>query len=517
MKAKSLLLALGAAAVGTLAYAYTETVETMTVELLDGQKIEYKIEDVSKVSFDSREETIGFLLTDANEAELFRSGAVAPMFRYAPEAEGANVKFLFGSADNAADLAGLKDGKYMVILELTSAGLYAENVSLAGDATAATVKLYEWADGEISATNESVSEGTVTTSRNAKGVVTMELDAKFADGTALRASYSGSPVDVADLEAIFPTPAPKNELNYYNADGNRTLTASILSFKKTTPTTGSYAGMNKYVGEVEDAYDSYKLELYMFPEFVGQEIDFSTFTSEGANGMCGVYVNFEYFQLGTANSQSRYTGVMGTLKITENEDGTLAVVGEIYNTYKNPWVSGISNQGTKEHISIDYLGACDGLAPAEPEPTNKAIYYNADGTATITADVLSWKKTVLSASSRFAGMVKYTAELDENHDNKLEIQLMPEFIGQEVDFSTVTATEMPAAYFHFDQIQVMSANTKGLGFEGIQGKIKVVENADGTITVKADVSNLYKNPWGSGTAGTPERVTIDSKAACTGL
>ena len=124
MKTKNTLLLLGATAMATCAYAYTELVETMTVELNDGRKVEYVIEDVAKVSFDVREETTGLLISAADGSELYRSETLAPVFRYSPEEENAHVQFLFGSVDTAADLVNLKDGKYMAMVDFTDAGLF---------------------------------------------------------------------------------------------------------------------------------------------------------------------------------------------------------------------------------------------------------------------------------------------------------------------------------------------------------------------------------------------------------
>ncbi|MDE5625591.1 MAG: hypothetical protein K2I61_04640, partial [Muribaculaceae bacterium] len=70
MKIKNMLLAFGAAAMATCAYAYTELVETMTVALKDGSKVEYAIEDVAKVSFDITEETPGLQLTRADGPQV---------------------------------------------------------------------------------------------------------------------------------------------------------------------------------------------------------------------------------------------------------------------------------------------------------------------------------------------------------------------------------------------------------------------------------------------------------------
>ena len=81
MKAKNILLALGTVAMATSAYAYTETVETMTVELNSGKTVVYNVNEINKVSFGSHDETIGFLITGADGNELYRAENIATLFR----------------------------------------------------------------------------------------------------------------------------------------------------------------------------------------------------------------------------------------------------------------------------------------------------------------------------------------------------------------------------------------------------------------------------------------------------
>ena len=352
MNTKKILLAFGAAALATGAYAYTELVETMTIELNDGTKVEYAIEDVAKVSFAVCEKTTGFLLTDSTGRELYRAEKVDPIFRYAPEGENAHVQFLFGSGDGVAELADLRAGQYMAVVDFTTAGLFVDSVSLAGETTAATVVLYEWTDGEISGVRDVVTEGTVTTSRTTKGVVTMELEASFADGTGIRVSYSDKPVDVEDLEVIFPTPAPKNELCYYNMDGEPAATLEITGFTKTN----SSDGRVKYTPTFE--VSSEKCYMEITPEYIGKLINFAEHTDANAGAP---YYLFYYgsVQLASPNGQYRNQGLSGTMKVVENEDGTVQIDADVTNWYKAPWGDGKS--GTPERVVIRYTGECSGL------------------------------------------------------------------------------------------------------------------------------------------------------------
>lgn len=354
MKAKNILLALGTVAMATSAYAYTETVETMTVELNSGKTVVYNVNEINKVSFGSHDETIGFLITGADGNELYRAENIATLFRYAPEADGANVQLLFGTAENATEVVGLKDGQYFVDVEMTNAGLYKENINLAGDVTSAKVRLYEVTDGEISAPKEVVTEGTLSTSITAKGVVTMELDATFDDGFAVRASYKGSPADVDDLEALFPTPGPKNEVWYYNLDGELTNKTAIPRFKKTH---SNYTGRSKYAVQFDDDHWSMKCEIEMKPELIGKEINFAA--AEDNAGSPDFTFRYEGIQVAGPNGESRPRGLTGTMQVIENGDGTITVKANVTNLYYNPVTSG--NGGTPERAVINFTGECSGL------------------------------------------------------------------------------------------------------------------------------------------------------------
>ena len=500
MKVKNMLLALGAATLATGAYAYTELIETMTVELNDGSKVEYVIEDVAKVSFDVREQTTGFLLTGADGQELYRAETLAPLFRYAPDGENAHVQFLFGSANDAASLAALKDGKYMAVVDFTTAGLFAENVNLAGESPAATIVLYEWTDGEISEVKDVVTEGAVTTSRNTKGVVTMELEAAFADGTAIRVSYNGTPVDVADLEAIFPTPAPKNEVNYYDMDGVLSNTLKIAGFAKTDSSDGRVKYTATFDGSSEKCY------LEMTPEYVGQVVNFAEHT-EASSGAPYYLFYYGSIQLASPNGQYRNQGLSGTMQVVENGDGTVTITADVTNWYKNPWGEG--KAGTPERVTIEYTGECEGLVV---KGKNTVEYYNMDGVLANNLNITSFAKTDSSD-----GRVKYTATFDGSSE-KCYLEMTPEYVGQVVNFAEHTEASSGAPYylFYYGSIQLASPNGQYRN-QGLSGTMQVVENGDGTVTITADVTNWYKNPWGEGKAGTPERVVIEYRGECSGL
>ncbi len=497
-------MAIGAAAVGTLAYAYTETVETMTVELNDGTNVQYKIENVARVSFEAHEETVGCLISDGTGAELYKTQEIEPVFRLVPEDDALPTHFLFGSADNVEELADLKNGKYMAHLEISNAALFQPDIDLAGENSGVILKLYEWTDGEISAPHETLAEGTITTARNARGIFTLELDAKFADGLAVRASYRGLPTDVSDLEVLFPTPGPKNEANYYNADGALSQSAKIVGFKKSEATSGPMKGAAVYTAILDEDHSDIKCEIHLDPSWVGKAIDFATI-EKSSKPVC--YFRYGSIQIYSNNDYAGMSGTKGTVEVIENEDGTLTVNADVTNQYLNWGMSG----GTPERATVEYTGECEGLAPA---PANEANYYNADGALFQTATIVGFKKSE-ATSGPMKGAAVYTAILDEDHsDIKCEIHLDPSWVGKAIDFATIEKSSKPVCYFRYGSIQIYSNNDYA-GMSGTKGTVEVIENEDGTLTVNADVTNQYLN-WGM-SGGTPERATVEYKGACEGL
>ena len=212
-------------------------------------------------------------------------------------------------------------------------------------------------------------------------------------------------------------------------------------------------------------------------------------------------------QLASPNGEYRNQGLSGTLQVVENEDGTLTVNADVTNWYKSLW--GDSRAGTPERVTIEYTGECEGLAP---KAKNTVEYYNMDGDLANTLNIASFAKTSTSS-----GRVKYTAAF-ENSSEKCYIELMPEYVGQSINFAEHTEANSgtPYYFFYYGTVQLASPNGEYRN-QGLSGTMQVVENGDGTITVNADVTNWYKSLWGDSRAGTPERVVIEYKGECSGL
>lgn len=507
MKAKSLFIALGLASAGTLAYAYTEVVETMTVFLKDGSKVEYNVGDVTKVAFDSSVETVGLLITGADGQDLYRSQTLGTMFRVVAEDDAAPTQFVFGTAENTAELADLKSGKYMVRLDVANAALFQPDIDLAKDDSGVTLAVYEWTEGEISATHADVSKGTLTTSRNSKGVLTLELDVTMADGLSVRASYNGMPTDVSDLEVLFPTPGPKNEVNYFDKDGNLSQSARIVGFKKTTSTATPTKNHNLYTAVLDDAHDYITCQVSIDPEYVGKKIDLATLEKAAVTPVC----SFKYNSIQIYGNNDRYgfSGLEGTIEVIENDDATVTINVDITNKYSNWGSAG----GTPERVTLEYTGACEGL---EIPAKNTAEYYNADGVLTNNLAITGITKKTSGNYLRYV----MTFDDDDFYGSNYYIEFLPEFLGQEINFANYTevpADKAPQFTFRFGSyIQVSGPNDQWRN-RGIEGTMQIVENGDGTVTVKANVVNRYITGGSTTQGGSPACVIIDYKGACSGL
>lgn len=469
MKAKNIMAALLAVTMGTSAYAFKELVETMTVELSDGSKVEYTIGDIEKVSFDIRENNIGMMLTSPEGTDICKRENFGGMFRYIPQQEGTRVQFLFGTAENASALGDLATGSHLFVMEMAPSALYQGEVQLTGEEAPASITMHEYTDGEISNSIADITTGTVSTSRTAKGVLTVEIDATFANGTSLKASYNGTPADVTDLEELFPTPGPKNDLKYFDNDGNLSLNSAITGVKKTV----KGDGMWKFSFLLENNSEQCFIEIN--PQFIGSKINFATAET-------GTF-NFRYsnIQLSSPNNDYRNQGAEGFIEIIDNGDGTCTIYADVTNKYKNMWGEGFG--GNQERVVIDYGGACEGL---EPVVNNEMLFFNPDGIQINQTDVVAVsKKTV-----RGGEMIQYSfevanADLAETWYNKIYIQIPPSLIGEEFDITT--AESLVVCYFC--DIQVASPNNEYRPVAKA-GKIKITDDEAGNITIAADVTDI---------------------------
>ncbi len=338
---KKTFIAALAATTALCASAYTEETETMTVQLKDGAQVEYNVADIERVNFGMKETTVYLDVTEPTGEKNFRSESSISVFRYLPADNDQQIEFFFGTATDAADFAGLGEGTYMFRITGTQSSLYNGEVSLTDGAV--SVVAYEFAEGEIVATLDQLTAGTLTSSRDTKkGTVTLELDATFADGTAVRAEYIGKPTDIESLDALFP-PAPlSNELKYYGYSGDLSISTVVTSVTKKTLS----SGWVKYTFNLENEnIDQTYIEID--PALVGQVLNFATIETKSLN-----FCYNRTIQLSGPNDEFRNQGTEGTIQIIDNGDGKVTISANVTNKYKSPWGSG----GTPERVEIYYNG-----------------------------------------------------------------------------------------------------------------------------------------------------------------
>ncbi len=463
---KSILLASGLA-VALAAAAFTEVTETMTVRLADGTAVGYDIDQVEKVDFETVETTVGLLFTGADGTEIAKTGAMTSMFRFLPADNDQAVRLYFGTAVGAESFAALGEGSHVFLLDCALSALYQGEVSLTG-ASGITLTGFEIADGVAASELPEVSQGTVTTTRNAKGVLTVELDAVLADGSALRASYTGSPSDITSVEELFPSGEIKNEMSYYGYSGDVEVTSAITGVKIT-----DYNDWKRFTFTFESA-SAQSCTIEIDPAAIGQQIDFATLESHT--------VNFRYgsVQVSGPNDQYRNQGVEGTILITDNGDGTVTILADVTNKYKNMWGSGTS--GTPERVVLSYSGPCEGLAPVIK---NEITFFNPDGVQINYTEISSVKKTTSSGLSKYIFTVTDDA-IDWNWGSQLFVMLDPELVGQEVDL----LTETKSAACVVTDVQVSNFDRYPAP---LSGKLKVIDNGDGNVTITADFANASNN------------------------
>lgn len=146
----------------------------------------------------------------------------------------------------------------------------------------------------------------------------------------------------------------------------------------------------------------------------------------------------------------------------------------------------------------------------EEAATNSVFYYNSDGVLSKTIAIASVEK-----KQSGSGMMVYTIKLGGGEEyTRCEIQLLPEYVGKEINFAAYTDANTGAPYFIFqyDLIQVASPNGQWRN-QGLDGTMSVVEDGE-TIRIKADVTNKYYSPNSPGVvSGTPERAVVDYQGA----
>lgn len=181
----------------------------------------------------------------------------------------------------------------------------------------------------------------------------------------------------------------------------------------------------------------------------------------------------------------------GTVSTATNTK-TKVVTLEVDVTFKDGTEVKASYSGT-----VTAVTSLDALNPA-PTYEGQVVYFDADGNQSMTGNITEVTRKTASGKERF------TFTTDNSSAKTCNIELLADLIGTEIDMPTAANNSIN---FTYGSIQVSSPNDQYRN-TAIQGKVSVIDNGDGTFTIKANVTNQYKTSWGT-TGGTPEYVIIN--------
>lgn len=338
MKLRNILAIAVAGCTSLSALAYTEITEKMKVVLTDGATVEYNIADVDKADFETITTTIGFSVSVPGQ-DPYITESVTKLYRVLPDAEGKGTGFAFGgAATQSVDELTLQP--YAIELNIAPTSLYAGTIDLTNGG--ASVSLYSYTDGIVTDKWTSVSEGTLTTSRDTKNVITLTLKATMGEnGPEIFATYKGLATDVETFAMLDPAPVYTDELVYFNNDGVQNFQSAITGVTKSTPT----SGFIRYTFEF--AKETQKCQIEIKPELLNKEVDIPTAPDNT--------VNFQYgsIQVSGPNNEYRNVAKLGTLSVVENADGTVTFNADVTNKYSTSWNP---DGGSPERVVLNYTG-----------------------------------------------------------------------------------------------------------------------------------------------------------------
>ncbi len=234
------------------------------------------------------------------------------------------------------------------------------------------------------------------------------------------------------------------------------------------------------------------------PEYIGQEIDFATAVKDA------FLVKYDAMNYGTKdNSAFTPAGINGKLKVVKNDDGSYTIDLDYYAHYVN---YGTTNDTSKERVILNYTTPAPVIE--EPEAPNQCQHYTADGDAEKAVDVTGLKLTSGVRINGVQGFEKFEFTLSNDYDCYVAVK--PEFIGQEIDFATAVKDSFIVQYGY--TINYGTKDNSSFMPAGINGKLKIVKNDDGTYTIDLDCYAHYIN-YGMTNDTSKERVVLHYKGA----
>ncbi len=344
---KKIILSAFALGCASLAWAFVEKMEVMTVVKADGTTIEYNVADIDRVSFEVVSNEYSMLVAPAS-GEAVKLASAPTVFRMLPAEEGNPYGFGIAMVE-AAEPAEARNGLYAVQLSVSQLKMNTAGVDLSeGAASGITVTLYKYdAEANVEETYEVQTGGTLTTAvDNKTKAVTINLDATYADGTEVAVEFKGKVTDVESLEGLNPPFVYVNKGQRYDADGNPgaifdVTEAKLLSNAKVC----GVAGFEKFEFTLSNDMSCY---VAVKPEYIGTEIDFETAPTDA------FIVKYDSINYGSQdNTAFLPAGINGKLLIVRNDDGSYVIDLDFY-AHCISW--GTVNKTSKERVVLNYTG-----------------------------------------------------------------------------------------------------------------------------------------------------------------
>lgn len=146
------------------------------------------------------------------------------------------------------------------------------------------------------------------------------------------------------------------------------------------------------------------------------------------------------------------------------------------------------------------------VAEMVPEKTfnNEIVIINAAGTSSTSYPINSVTAKTRTATGSNPRTLTFTFDSPKYYDDA-ELQITPDLIVDKGDIDLATV-EGNCYYVHVGNIQLYAVDAGR--FAPLDGVMNIKKLSDNEYEIYVQVTNTYNNPWGGGTAGSGENVTI---------
>ncbi len=332
-----------ASLMGTLRVGYDKFGNNLIVSLEAETDKHQDIRAAYTGAFSTAYSVNGLLRVTPAEGETFEQ-SVASFFRMAATETGGATHFALGDVEATAP-SGLLAGKYGVWVSLSAAALYKGEINLAESVGSYTIKLMDYAAGQVI---ENAKSGTLTTRLLDGDKVYITLNATLSDDTQVAAEFVGTPLDVESLDAMTPEKKHANEYAFYNADGKVATQCSITSVTRSTTGKGLYEF--RFVSDEDGSYNCPRLTVS--PDFLNAgDIDLSQLEANTFQ------IKYSSFQLYSPDGDYRHIPTNGTLSISRDAEGNYTFRFEAVNDYYTTQSGQTSYGGDNTRLVIYYKGS----------------------------------------------------------------------------------------------------------------------------------------------------------------